>query len=189
MSRNTFLKSAVAAFALAGVIAACAPSSQPAKEEMKVAESTPAPAPAPAPAPPPATVVDAAMANPDFSTLVTAITAAGLGDTLKGAGPFTVFAPSNAAFAKLPAGTVEGLLKPEKKADLAKILTMHVVPGRIMAADLAGKTETPATVQGAKLKVDTATAGVVKINGATVVSADVATGNGVIHVIDTVILP
>jgi uncharacterized surface protein with fasciclin (FAS1) repeats len=182
----TILKTAAAALALGGLIAACAPSAPPAAPEApKAVEAPPAPV---APAAP-ATVVDAAMANPDFSTLVTAITAAGLGDTLKGAGPFTVFAPTNAAFAKLPAGTVEGLLKPEKKADLAKILTLHVVPGKIMAADLAGKTETPATVQGAKLKVDTATPGVVKINGATVVSADVASGNGVIHVIDTVILP
>lgn len=132
-------------------------------------------------------IVDTAIAAGTFNTLVAAVTAAGLGDTLKGTGPFTVFAPNDAAFAKLPAGTVESLVKPENKAKLAAILAFHVLPGRVMAADVAGKKLSPASVQGEQLHVD-GTAGVT-INGAKVVAADIACTNGVIHVIDTVILP
>jgi uncharacterized surface protein with fasciclin (FAS1) repeats len=132
-------------------------------------------------------IVDTAAGNPEFSTLVAAVQAAGLVETLKGAGPFTVFAPTNAAFAKLPAGTVEDLLKPENKAKLVSILTYHVVPGKVMSADIAGKKMEVTTVQGTTAEVD-ATNGV-KIDGATVVGADVAASNGVIHVIDTVIMP
>ena len=131
-------------------------------------------------------IVDTAVAAGSFTTLVAAVKAAGLVETLKGTGPFTVFAPNDAAFAKLPAGTVEELVKPENKAKLTKILTMHVVSGKVMAADVTGKKATPASVEGTKLHVD-GTAGVV-VNGANVVAADIACSNGVIHVIDTVIL-
>jgi uncharacterized surface protein with fasciclin (FAS1) repeats len=134
------------------------------------------------------TVVDVAASNPDFSTLVTAIKAAGLVDALNGKGPFTVFAPTNAAFAALPAGTVDDLLKPENKAKLTAILTYHVLPAKIESSALAGKTLTsPATLQGGTLAVD-GTKGV-KINDATVIAADVKASNGVIHVIDKVLLP
>jgi uncharacterized surface protein with fasciclin (FAS1) repeats len=132
-------------------------------------------------------IVDTAVAAGSFKSLVAAVTAAGLGATLKGAGPFTVFAPSDDAFAKLPAGTVETLLKPENKAKLTSILTFHVMPGKVMAKDVAGKTLTPASVQGEALHVD-GTHGVV-VNGAKVISADIECTNGVIHVIDTVIMP
>ena len=132
-------------------------------------------------------IVDTAVAAGSFKTLVAAVTAAGLADTLKGAGPFTVFAPNDAAFAKLPAGTVADLVKPENKAKLAAILTLHVIAGKVMAADVAGKTATPKSVNGEALNVD-GTKGVT-VNGAKVVTADIACTNGVIHVIDTVILP
>ena len=131
-------------------------------------------------------IVDTAVAAGSFNTLVAAVKAAGLVETLKGAGPFTVFAPNDAAFAKLPPGTVDDLVKPENKAKLTKILTMHVVSGKVMAADVVGKKASPASVEGTKLSVD-GTNGVV-INGAKVVTADIACSNGVIHVIDTVIL-
>jgi uncharacterized surface protein with fasciclin (FAS1) repeats len=132
-------------------------------------------------------IVDTAVAAGSFKTLVAAVTAAGLGDTLKGAGPFTVFAPSDDAFAKLPAGTVESLVKPENKAKLAAILTFHVMPGKVMAAGITGKKLTPASVNGEMLQVD-GTSGVT-VNGAKVVTADIACTNGVIHVIDTVLMP
>jgi uncharacterized surface protein with fasciclin (FAS1) repeats len=132
-------------------------------------------------------IVDTAVANEQFSTLVSAVQAAGLVDTLKGDGPFTVFAPTNEAFAKLPAGTVEDLLKPENKDKLVAVLTYHVVPGKVMSGDLAGKQLSPMTVQGTTVDID-ATDGV-KVEGARVVAADIETENGVIHVIDTVILP
>ncbi len=132
-------------------------------------------------------IVDTAVAAGQFNTLVAAVQAAGLVDTLKGEGPFTVFAPTDEAFAKLPAGTVDGLLKPENLAQLVAVLTYHVVPGKVMAADIAGKALSVDTVQGGALNVD-ATNGV-KINDATVVTADVEADNGVIHVIDTVLLP
>jgi uncharacterized surface protein with fasciclin (FAS1) repeats len=132
-------------------------------------------------------IVDTAVAAGSFTTLVAAVQAAGLVDTLKSAGPFTVFAPSDDAFAKLPAGTVADLVKPENKAKLAAILTLHVMPGKVMAADVAGATVTPASVNGEALHVD-GTHGVT-VNGAKVVTADIACTNGVIHVIDTVLLP
>ncbi len=129
-------------------------------------------------------IVDTAVAAGDFTTLVTAIKAAGLVDTLKGPGPFTVFAPTDAAFAKLPPGTLDALLA--DKAKLTAVLTYHVVAGNVSSAQVAGMTEA-STVQGGKLTID-ASAGV-RINGATVVKADILTSNGVIHVIDTVLLP
>ena len=136
----------------------------------------------------PGTIVDIAASNPDFSTLVTALKAAGLVDALKGKGPFTVFAPTNAAFAALPAGTVDTLLKPENKAKLVAVLTYHVIAADIPSSALAGKTLTsPATLQGGTLAID-GTMGV-KINNATVTTADIKASNGVIHVIDKVLLP
>lgn len=132
-------------------------------------------------------IVDTAVDAGQFNTLVAAVQAADLVDTLKSKGPFTVFAPNDAAFAKLPAGTVENLLKPENKDQLVAILTYHVVPGKIMSSDIAGKTADVATVQGGNLAVD-ATSGVM-VNDATVIAADVEASNGVIHVIDTVLLP
>ena len=132
-------------------------------------------------------IVDTAVAAGDFKTLVAAVKAAGLVDTLKGAGPFTVFAPTDAAFAKLPAGTVEDLLKPENKEKLVAILTYHVVPAKAMAADVAGMTSAK-TVSGKELKLKVED-GKVMVNDAKVVKADIACSNGVIHVIDTVLLP
>lgn len=132
-------------------------------------------------------IVDTAIAAGQFNTLVAAVQAADLVETLKGDGPFTVFAPTDEAFAALPMGTVEDLLKPENKAQLLAVLTYHVVPGKIMSADIAGKSMDVASVQGGELSVD-ATDGV-KIDNANVVAADIETSNGVIHVIDQVVLP
>jgi len=132
-------------------------------------------------------IVDTAVAAGSFKTLAAALKAAGLIDTLKGPGPFTVFAPTDEAFAKLPAGTVETLLKPENKAKLTRILTSHVVAGKVMAADAAKLTSAKA-VSGETLTI-AARGGAVMIDKARVVTADVAASNGVIHVIDTVILP
>jgi uncharacterized surface protein with fasciclin (FAS1) repeats len=134
-----------------------------------------------------ADIVDTAVAAGNFKTLVAAVQAAGLVDTLKGPGPFTVFAPTDEAFAKLPAGTVDDLLKPENKDKLVAILTYHVVPGKVMAADVTGKKTKAKSVQGGEITVD-GTNGV-KVDGATVVQADIAADNGVIHVIDAVIMP
>jgi uncharacterized surface protein with fasciclin (FAS1) repeats len=135
-----------------------------------------------------ADIVDTAAGAGSFETLVAAVEAAGLVETLKGEGPFTVFAPTDEAFAKLPAGTVDDLLKPENKAQLVAILTYHVVPGKTMSSDLAGQELEVATVEGSELTID-ATDGGVKVDEATVVQADIETDNGVIHVIDTVITP
>jgi hypothetical protein len=132
-------------------------------------------------------IVDTAIAAGQFGTLVAAVQAAGLVDTLKGEGPFTVFAPTDAAFAALPEGTVEDLLKPENKDQLIAVLTYHVIPGAVMSGDIAGKKLEVATVQGSDLSID-ATMGV-KVDNATVVGADIETSNGVIHVIDHVLLP
>jgi uncharacterized surface protein with fasciclin (FAS1) repeats len=132
-------------------------------------------------------IVDTAVGAGSFKTLVAAVQAAGLVETLKGKGPFTVFAPTDEAFAKLPAGTVESLLKPENKEKLVAVLTYHVVPGKVMAADVVKLTEAP-TVQGSKAKVKVAD-GTVMIDNAKVVKTDIETSNGVIHVIDAVILP
>ncbi len=132
-------------------------------------------------------IVDTAVAAGSFGTLVAAVQAAGLVDALKGEGPFTVFAPTDAAFAALPAGTVEALLKPENKDQLVNILTYHVLSGKVMSADIAGKALSVEMLNGSTAKVD-ATSGV-KIDAANVVTADIETSNGVIHVIDAVILP
>jgi uncharacterized surface protein with fasciclin (FAS1) repeats len=132
-------------------------------------------------------IVDTAVAAGSFKTLTTALNAAGLVETLKGKGPFTVFAPTDEAFAKLPAGTVESLLKPENKQKLTSILTYHVVAGNVKAADVV-KLSSAKTLNGQSVSIKTL-GGKVFINGATVVKADIATTNGTIHVIDTVLLP
>jgi len=132
-------------------------------------------------------IVDTAAGAGSFATLVTAVKAAGLEDTLRGDGPFTVFAPTDEAFAKLPAGTIESLLKPENRDQLVAVLTYHVIPGKVMAADIAGQTAEVATVQGSSISVD-ATDGVM-VDDANVIQADIEASNGVIHVIDTVVLP
>jgi uncharacterized surface protein with fasciclin (FAS1) repeats len=191
---KTLSLTAAAAAALA--LAACGQQAGP----------TPAPAPQPAPAmeaaeiepvveePVPApmlSIVEIALANPDFSTLVAALQAADLVDTLSGAGPFTVFAPTNAAFDALPEGTVATLLQPENKDQLTKILTYHVVAGKVMAADVPSAdagVATP-TVAGLDASVRAEADGSVKVNEATVIAADIEATNGVIHVIDTVLLP
>lgn len=131
-------------------------------------------------------IVDTAVAAGSFKTLVAAVKAAGLVDTLKGKGPFTVFAPTDEAFAKLPAGTVEELLKPENKKKLTDILTYHVVAGKVMAADV--KTMEAKTVQGSSAAIKVAD-GKVTIDKANVVKTDIEASNGVIHVIDAVIMP
>ena len=131
-------------------------------------------------------IVDTAVGAGSFTTLVAAVTAAGLVETLKGEGPFTVFAPTDAAFAALPAGTVEDLLKPENKDKLIAILTYHVVPGKVMAADLTEGMKA-ASVQGGELTFTLD--GGAKVNGAVISATDIAASNGVIHVIDSVILP
>ena len=135
-----------------------------------------------------ADIVDTAVSAGSFETLVAAVQAAGLVDTLKSEGPFTVFAPTDEAFAKLPEGTVETLLMPENKDQLVAILTYHVVPGKVMSGDLAGKEMEAETVQGTTVDIN-ATGDAVMVDGATVVTADIDTSNGVIHVIDAVILP
>lgn len=132
-------------------------------------------------------IVDTAVGAGSFGTLVAAVKAADLVDTLKGKGPFTVFAPTDAAFEQLPPGTVESLLKPENKAKLVKILTYHVVPGKVMAADVV-KLSKAKTVEGSEVKI-TVSEGKVKVDNANVVKTDIVTANGVIHVIDAVILP
>lgn len=131
-------------------------------------------------------IVDTAVEAGSFETLVAAVQAAGLVDTLKSEGPFTVFAPTDAAFAALPEGTVENLLKPENKDQLVEILTFHVVPGKIMSTDLSGEV-TAASVQGGDLTIVVGDS--VTVNGATVEAVDIEASNGVIHVIDQVILP
>ena len=160
------------------VLAACAP------------VATPAPASTPMPLEPtaaPQTIVDIAVADGRFTTLVAAVQAAGLVDTLSSDGPFTVFAPTDAAFAKLPAGTIEDLLKPENKQMLTDILLYHVVAGKVLAADVANLTEAQTVLgKNVAVKVD---GGKVFINDAEVILTDIQASNGVIHVIDTVILP
>ncbi|MCB1581438.1 MAG: fasciclin domain-containing protein [Xanthomonadales bacterium] len=133
-------------------------------------------------------IVDTAVAAGSFNTLVTAVKAADLVDTLKGDGPFTVFAPTDEAFAKLPEGTLENLLKPENKDQLAAILTYHVVPGKVPAEDVIKLTEAT-TVQGKNVEIMIKDGSVVLNGNSQVVQTDIKTSNGVIHVIDTVILP
>ncbi len=132
-------------------------------------------------------VVDVAVSAGQFNTLAAALDAAGLVGTLKGDGPFTVFAPTDEAFAKLPEGTVETLLKPENRDQLVAILTYHVVPGKVLAADVVNLSQAT-TVNGAQVSIQVSD-GQVRIDEATVVKTDIAASNGVIHVIDTVILP
>jgi len=134
----------------------------------------------------PKTVVDIAAGSPDHTTLVAAVKAAGLVETLSGPGPFTIFAPTNAAFAKLPAGTVESLLLPENKAKLVAILTYHVIPAKVMAADV--KSGEAPTVNGKMLTLKVDGMGVM-VNNAKVIATDLVGSNGVIHVVDTVLLP
>jgi uncharacterized surface protein with fasciclin (FAS1) repeats len=135
-----------------------------------------------------ADIVDTAASAGNFSTLVSAIEAAGLAETLQGEGPFTVFAPTDEAFAKLPAGTVENLLKPENKDQLTAILTYHVLPSEVMSSDIQGQATTAETVQGGELEID-ASGSAVMVEGATVTQADIDADNGVIHAIDTVLMP
>ena len=161
-----------AALAAALTLSACGSDSDTATETMTEETSV-------------GTVVDVASADGSFATLVAAVTAADLVETLSGTGPFTVFAPTDAAFAALPEGVLDALLLPENKAVLAQILTYHVVSGMVMAADV--KDGDVATVEGQTIKLSTASG--VTVNGATVVVADVAASNGVIHAIDAVILP
>jgi len=132
-------------------------------------------------------IVDIAASNGNFNTLVAAVTAAGLVDTLKGDGPFTVFAPTDAAFAKLPAGTVDALLLPENKDKLISILTYHVVPGAVTSDQLAGQRLSVATVNGEEVHIDGRNG--VMVEDANVTTADIIASNGVIHVIDSVLLP
>lgn len=132
-------------------------------------------------------IVDVAVENGSFTTLVAAVKAAGLVDTLKGDGPFTVFAPNDDAFAELPDGTVESLLMPENKDKLIAVLTYHVVPGKVMAADVV-KLDKATTVQGQDVMIKTMD-GKVMVDGANVIATDVKASNGVIHVIDQVIMP
>ena len=132
-------------------------------------------------------IVDTAVAAGSFKTLAKALAAADLVDTLKGAGPFTVFAPTDEAFAKLPAGTLENLLKPENKAQLRRILTYHVVSGRVMAADVV-KLKSAKAVSGDEVSISVTGSGVT-VNRSKVVKTDIAATNGVIHVIDTVLIP
>ncbi len=133
------------------------------------------------------TIVENAVASKDFSTLVAAVKAAGLVETLSGKGPFTVFAPTNKAFEKLPEGTVAELLKPENKEKLTAVLTYHVVPGKVLAADVL-KLSKAKTVQGSEVEIKV-NDGKVKVDEANVVKTDIVSKNGVIHVIDSVILP
>jgi transforming growth factor-beta-induced protein len=176
------------------VLAACqpaAPAAAPATEAPTAAPTEAATevmtdTAAAAPAAPTADIVDTAIAAGNFKTLVAAVQAAGLVDTLKGEGPFTVFAPTDEAFAALPAGTVESLLK-DPKGQLTQILLYHVVPGKVLAADVKDGLEAD-TAQGGKVKFSVAD-GKVKINDANIVATDILATNGVIHVIDAVILP
>ena len=163
MNRRFAIKSTILAFGLAAA-AACAP----------MMEKEP-------------DIVDIAVSNGNFNTLVAAVTAAGLVDTLKGDGPFTVFAPTDAAFAALPEGTVESLLLPENKDALVSILTYHVVPGAVTSNQLAGQRLSVATVNGANVHIDGRNG--VKVEDSNVTTADIIASNGVIHVIDAVLLP
>ena len=170
-SRSRLLATALA-IGLAAPLAYAVPSATPAADKPAQAQ---------------ADIVDTAVAAGQFGTLAAALQAAGLVDTLKGPGPFTVFAPTDAAFAALPAGTVESLLKPENREQLTAILTYHVVPGRYPAARVAGL-DSAATVNGGSVDIK-AEGGTVMVDEARVIKADVTATNGVIHVIDKVLMP
>ena len=178
--------SAIAAVA-AVTLAACGSSADSATTTSPATTTTSPEASTPAASTPAAagTIVDVAASNPDFSTLVTAVKAAGLVETLNGAGPFTVFAPTNEAFDALPAGLLDKLVLPANKETLTKILTYHVLPSEVMAADV--KPGKVATVEGSEITI--ATDGGVKVDDATVTATDVDASNGVIHVIDKVLVP
>ena len=133
------------------------------------------------------TIPTNAVKADNLKTLVAALQAADLIEALEGEGPFTLFAPTDDAFAKLPDGTVEDLLKPENKDQLTSILTYHVVPGKIISSDLAGKQTTAKTLQGGEVQIDASNG--VKVDEATVITADIESSNGVIHIVDTVIMP
>ncbi|WP_342077925.1 fasciclin domain-containing protein [Yoonia sp. SS1-5] len=163
MNRRLALKTAILATGVA-IVAACTP----------MMEKEP-------------DIVDIAASNGNFNTLVAAVTAAGLVETLKGDGPFTVFAPTDAAFAALPAGTVDNLLLPENKDQLTAILTYHVVPGAVTSDQLAGQRLSVATVNGENVHIDGRNG--VKVEQSNVTTADIIASNGVIHVIDKVLLP
>ncbi|MCH6199511.1 fasciclin domain-containing protein [Aquiflexum sp. LQ15W] len=181
MKKLRFLSLTVATVATAFLASCGGASKEETVEEttVEIVEGTPVEAPK--------TVVDIAVGSSDHTTLVAAVTAAGLVETLSGTGPFTIFAPTNTAFAALPAGTVDNLLKPESKDQLTSVLTYHVVAGNVMAADLSdGQVVT--TLNGQELTVSIKD-GKVMINGATVTAADLAGSNGVIHVVDAVLLP
>jgi uncharacterized surface protein with fasciclin (FAS1) repeats len=180
--RHTKIAVAAAAVLAMTTLAACGSSTSSSTTSAPAAASSTPASSAPAAA---GTIVDVAAANPDFSTLVAAVKAAGLAETLSGTGPFTVFAPTNEAFAKLPAGLVDKLLLPANKDVLAKILTYHVVASKVMAADV--KDGKVATVEGSEITLNTMNG--VTVNDAKVTAADVAASNGVIHVIDTVLVP
>jgi len=166
------------------VLAACAPMATPQPTSPPMPTATPIP---PTATPAPQTIVDIAVADGRFTTLVKAVQAAGLVETLKSEGPFTVFAPTDEAFAKLPAGTLESLLKPANKKQLTDILLYHVVSGRVLVEDVV-KLERAETVLGKPVMIKVQD-GKVFVNEAQVVLTDIKTTNGVIHVIDTVILP
>jgi len=178
--KNLRLFSFAAAAAVSTLAMSCESKSTEVEEEIAVVEEAPAEEVL-------NTVVDIAIGSADHTTLVAAVQAAGLVEKLSGDGPFTVFAPTDAAFSELPAGTVEGLLKPEAKGDLTAILTYHVVAGKVLSGDLTdGQIVT--TLNGKDLKVSIKN-GKVMIGGATVVAADLSGSNGVVHVIDKVLLP
>ena len=174
------MKKTITAIAAASVLllSACGADGSTADTTMPAVDTTEMPAEA-------GTIVEVAQGNADFSTLVAAVVAAGLAETLSGEGPFTVFAPTNAAFEALPAGLLEKLLLPENKETLVKILTYHVVPSKVMAADVADGEAT--TVEGSTFEISTM--GGVKVNTANVTATDVPASNGVIHVIDAVLVP
>ncbi|HEX5654874.1 MAG TPA: fasciclin domain-containing protein [Chitinophagaceae bacterium] len=194
MQKRFFIVSAIAGFTLI-MMTAC--NNEAKTETTTDSSTTTAESMEPAPEPgvmvgganmvPSKDIVDNAANSADHTTLVTAVKAAGLAETLKGAGPFTVFAPTNEAFAKLPAGTVDNLLKPEMKNDLTKVLTYHVVPGSYRAADLKDGQKLK-TAEGTELSVSIKD-GKVMIDGATVTIPDILSSNGVTHVIDAVVLP
>jgi uncharacterized surface protein with fasciclin (FAS1) repeats len=185
--RHTRIATAAAVAVAALTLSACSSSSDTATPETTAAAASAAATPTAASSAPAeaGTIVEVASSNPDFSTLVAAVKAAGLVETLSGTGPFTVFAPTDEAFAALPAGLLDKLLLPANKETLTKILTYHVIPAKVMAADVtAGEVK---TVEGSEITI--ATDGGVKVDEATVTATDVEASNGVIHVIDQVLVP
>jgi transforming growth factor-beta-induced protein len=177
MKTRSIILMVVALMVIPLVVAACG----------STTEEAAAPASSPSPSMAQQDIVDTAVAAGDFTTLVTAVQQAGLEETLRGDGPFTVFAPTDAAFAAVPKETLDALLADPKGA-LTDVLTYHVVPGKVMSTDLSDGMQAE-TVNGQPLDISVAEDGTVKVNGATVTTADIETANGVIHVIDTVLVP